>query len=47
MVNTEVRDLPTFEQVPYTLYECDDYSSTAACAAAKYSLFKRDTEGLL
>ena len=21
MVNTEVRDLPTFEQVPYTLYE--------------------------
>ena len=35
MVSAKVRDLPTFEQVPYTLYECDDYSSTAACTVAR------------
>ena len=30
----------------HILYQSFDYSSTAACAAAKFSLFIRDSKGL-
>ena len=44
-MNNKKKGLAQSEQVPY-ICKSDNYSSTAACAAAKFSLFIRDSKGL-